>query len=99
MGTLEIQSYAGQAKGEETMGAGPKVKLSSKNQIVIPAEAREKLGLEPGDTLLVEIRDHSIVLFKEPTDYVAHMRGLHKEIWEGIDVQEYIDGERGAWKR
>lgn len=28
---------------------------------------------------------------------VLELRGLGKEIWEGIDPQEYVDGERTSW--
>jgi AbrB family looped-hinge helix DNA binding protein len=76
-----------------------KVKVSSKNQIAVPAAARARLGIGPGDTLLVEVREHSIVLMKEPVDFVEHMLGLHKDVWEGIDAQEYVDNERDAWKQ
>jgi hypothetical protein len=26
------------------------------------------------------------------------LTGLHKEVWEGVDAQEYIDQERDAWQ-
>lgn len=48
---------------------------------------------------MVEIRDDSIVLMKEPASFVDCMRGLHKEMWEGSDVQEYVESERAAWKQ
>lgn len=76
-----------------------RVKVSSKNQIAVPAAARARLGIGPGDTLLVEVREDSILLMKEPTNYVEHMRGLHKDVWEGIDAQEYVDSERDAWRQ
>ena len=28
---------------------------------------------------------------------ILEMEGLGKEIWEGIDAQEYVDRERGPW--
>ena len=38
------------------------VKMSSKHQIVVPREAREALGLKPGDRLLVTVAhlDHLV---------------------------------------
>jgi AbrB family looped-hinge helix DNA binding protein len=74
-----------------------KVKVSNKLQISVPAEARKKLNIKAGDYLIVEIRGDSIVLSPEPTDYVAYMRGLHAEVWEGVDVDEYLRQERDAW--
>jgi len=28
---------------------------------------------------------------------ILELRGLGKEIWKGIDAQEYVDRERAAW--
>ena len=28
---------------------------------------------------------------------ITELKGLGKEIWEGIDVQQYIDQERNSW--
>ncbi len=78
---------------------GPKVTVSSKNQIVIPAEAREKLGIKPGDKLIVDISEHHMILFKEPENYADFMYGLYKEVWEGINTDEYINNERDSWNQ
>lgn len=32
-----------------------------------------------------------------PTRHVAELRGLGKEVWHGIDAQEYVDRERASW--
>ncbi|MEZ4521390.1 MAG: AbrB/MazE/SpoVT family DNA-binding domain-containing protein [Thermomicrobiales bacterium] len=74
------------------------VKVSSRNQIVIPAEARKELGIKPGDELIASVRDGLIILIPKPDDIVAHLRGLHKEIWEDVDTDEYINQERDAWQ-
>lgn len=75
-----------------------RVKVSSKHQIAVPAKARERLGIKQGDYLLVEIRDGSILLVPESIDPVEALRGLHSEIWEGIDTDEYLRREREAWE-
>ncbi len=28
---------------------------------------------------------------------IRELRGLGKEIWEGVDAQEYVDKERESW--
>ncbi len=33
----------------------------------------------------------------EPRHSVLELKGLGKEIWEGIDAQEYVDQERSSW--
>lgn len=74
------------------------VKVSSRNQIVIPSEARRALGIEPGDHLIVSVRDGLLVMIPKPDNILAHLRGLHKEIWADVDVEEYINEERDAWQ-
>jgi AbrB family looped-hinge helix DNA binding protein len=73
------------------------VKVSSRHQIVVPRVARERLDIRKGDRLLVDIQGGVIVLVPQPEDHVAHMSGLHKEVWEGIDTTAYLLGEREAW--
>ena len=74
-----------------------RVKVSSKLQIAVPAEARKKFHIGPGDYLKVEILDDSIVLSPEPKDYAALMLGFHADVWEGIDPVEYVRQERDTW--
>ncbi|MCL5985001.1 MAG: AbrB/MazE/SpoVT family DNA-binding domain-containing protein [Actinobacteria bacterium] len=73
------------------------IKVSKKNQVVVPKQARRLLGIKPGNELLVKIKEDRIILIPKPKDFTKHMEGLHKEIWEGIDATEYIRREREAW--
>jgi len=52
------------------------VKMSSKNQIVVPREAREALALRPGDRLLVSVSEGVIEMRREPRDVVAELEGI-----------------------
>ncbi len=52
------------------------VKMSSKHQIVVPREAREALGLRPGDRLLVSVVGEVIEMRLEPHDVVASLEGI-----------------------
>ncbi len=74
------------------------VKVSSKNQIAVPAEARQKLDLKPGDQLLVDIQDGMIILIPRPRGLARHLAGLYKEVWRSIDAKAHIDSERDAWE-
>jgi AbrB family looped-hinge helix DNA binding protein len=77
-----------------------KVKISSKYQIVIPKEVREDLHLKAGDKLMVEtIEGNRLILWKPPKDYAEYMAGLHKEIWKGINIDEYIKNLRRGWSK
>ena len=33
----------------------------------------------------------------EPQHSIMELCGLGKEIWEGIDAQEYVNSERASW--
>jgi len=33
----------------------------------------------------------------KPLHSILELQGLGKEIWEGVDVQEYINQERDSW--
>lgn len=76
-----------------------RVQVTDDFLVAVPAEARRRLNIERGDSLLVEVRDNAIILMPEPHDYARRLRGLHREIWEGIDVDEYVRREREAWER
>ncbi|HKK07474.1 MAG TPA: AbrB/MazE/SpoVT family DNA-binding domain-containing protein [Gemmatimonadota bacterium] len=53
------------------------VKMSSKHQIVVPKEAREALGLEAGDRLVVTVREDGVLeMEREPEDLVEELGGL-----------------------
>lgn len=49
-------------------------RLSSKGQVTIPVEVRERLRLEPGDTVVYEIDNGRAVLRRaEPFDVAYHV--------------------------
>lgn len=75
-----------------------RVKVSKKHQIAVPAEVRKQLDIRSGDELLVELRDGYAILLPEPRDYSERLRGLHREIWEGVEPQEYVRQERAVWR-
>ena len=52
------------------------VKMSSKHQIGVPREAREALGLRPGDRLQVTVAGDVIEMRVEPHDVVTALEGL-----------------------
>ena len=68
--------------------------LSTKNQIVIPREAREALGLNPGDKILVVVRGGKVLLLQKPKSYEAAIRGLAR----GRYPKNYLKKERASWR-
>jgi AbrB family looped-hinge helix DNA binding protein len=73
------------------------VKVSKRNQIAVPAAARQKLNIRSGDRLIVDIQDGMLILMAVPDDYAQYLSGLHKEIWQDIDIAQYILEERKKW--
>jgi AbrB family looped-hinge helix DNA binding protein len=67
--------------------------LSSKNQIVIPREAREALGLKPGDELLVVVLGNRVIVLEKPQSPHAAIRGLAR----GVYPSRYLEKERRSW--
>ena len=74
------------------------VRLSSKNQIVIPKEARESIHLKAGDRLLMTVSTTGhLLLWKRPKKYVDYMKGLGKNLWKGMDIEKYVKTLRKEW--
>jgi AbrB family looped-hinge helix DNA binding protein len=73
-------------------------KVSGKNQIVLPKEIRQRLGVKAGDDLLFIVREGEIIVRPRPASFAKAMRGLHKQVWEGVDVDRWIGEERATWE-
>jgi AbrB family looped-hinge helix DNA binding protein len=71
----------------------PEAKISSKNQIVVPKEARERLGVKSGDKLLVVVQGKSVYLYPKPKNFEKAIRGLGK----GLYGPDYLKKERESW--
>jgi AbrB family looped-hinge helix DNA binding protein len=73
------------------------VKVSKRYQVVLPSVARRQLEIEAGDRLLVDVQDGMIVLIPQPANYAEHLARLHRDVWDGVNTDEYIEQERNAW--
>ena len=70
------------------------VTLSSKNQIVIPLEARKALGLKPGDKLIIVPRGETIIVMRKPKQYAKAILGTAKSMYP----PDYLKRERESWQ-
>jgi AbrB family looped-hinge helix DNA binding protein len=68
-------------------------KLSSKNQIVIPREAREAMHVKGGDELLVVVKGGLTLIMPKPKSYAKALRGSAK----GLYPSGYLKRERASW--
>lgn len=77
--------------------------VSSQYQITIPKKLREALGIKPGQKLLAWIqrwvKGKALTLTPKPKSLADYTLGLGKEIWDKVDVDEYIQKERDSWER
>ena len=71
----------------------PETTLSSKNQIVIPREAREAMGVKAGDKLLVAVRRDNVIVLRKPPAHHAAIRGLRTRSYP----EGYLRKERQSW--
>lgn len=74
------------------------MRVSKKFQIAVPSEVRRKLGIQADDTLIIDVQREHAVLLQEPEDWADKFFGLHKEVWQGVDSDEYIRQEQAAWR-
>lgn len=77
-----------------------KVKVNSRNQIVIPAEARRKLGIKPGDELILDIYEGAMFVMREPDDHLEELKQIGKQLFPTEQSgQEWLQQERDTWKK
>jgi AbrB family looped-hinge helix DNA binding protein len=69
------------------------VTISSKNQIVIPREVREKLGVKSGDKLIVVVQGDRVIVMQKPKSYRKAITGLAR----GLYPSDYLEKERDSW--
>jgi AbrB family looped-hinge helix DNA binding protein len=69
------------------------IRLSSKNQIVLPREAREAMHLKGRDELLVVVKNNVTVIMLKPRNYREALSGLGN----GVYGRAYLKRERRSW--
>jgi AbrB family looped-hinge helix DNA binding protein len=72
-------------------------KLGKKSQVVIPKEVRNAVGITEGDELIIDVVEDKIVIKQKPKSYSKKLKGLHKNVWKGIDPLKYVKKERESW--
>ena len=68
-------------------------KLSAKNQIVIPKEARDALGVKAGDKLLIAVHGNRVIVLENTQPSHVAIRGLAKHAYP----DDYLEKERASW--
>ena len=84
-----------------------KTKVGPKGQIVIPKPIREKLGINPSDTVLVDLEGNHMTLTVTPRDPVGNFARIAKQfggksseiMWGDELYEEVFGGKYGLPRR
>ncbi|MDW7731497.1 MAG: AbrB/MazE/SpoVT family DNA-binding domain-containing protein [Methanolobus sp.] len=75
------------------------VRLSSEHTITLPEELIKKMHFSTYDEILVHVKEDKLILSKKTGNYTDKLRGLHKEVWENVDSEEFLKKERQSWEK
>ena len=70
------------------------------NSIKLPKEISQKLKLRKGMELSVSTDDNGIIVLKVTENDKKNfmdIKGVGKEMWKGVEAQEYVSKEREGW--
>lgn len=74
------------------------VKLSERNQMVLPKIAREALGVKPGGRVVVVVKGDEVRLLARPESWTEYIDGLGEEVWRSLGGgEEFLRQERDSW--
>lgn len=68
--------------------------ITSKNQITVPREVRERLGVGPGDRLTFELDDDGHVAVEAETVELSTLRGTVRTAVKGVSVEAMKEAVR-----
>ncbi len=75
--------------------------ISGRFQTVVPAVVRSQLDLKSGDKIIWRVIKKGgytkILAEPRPKSWAQFSRGLGKQIWESVDIDEYIQDLRREW--
>ncbi len=60
-------------------------------------EKISRLSRQQKTDLLAELESQVQADSRKGGRSILELRGLGKEIWEGVDAQEYVNAERDSW--
>jgi len=76
------------------LSVGCLASVVTKNQIVIPREARQALRVKPGDKILVVVRGERVLVLQKPKSHHAAIRGLA----QGRYPKDHLQKEHQSWE-
>ena len=65
--------------------------VRKRNQLTLPSEAVEFLGVHEGDVIIIELKRHAATLRPVRRSYAGALAGVYG------GAQQYVQGERNGW--
>jgi AbrB family looped-hinge helix DNA binding protein len=75
------------------------LRIGAQGRVVIPAEMRRELGIEPGETLMARVESHRLVLERRDEILARLRRETRGTRAEGASVVDELIAERRAEAR
>ena len=72
-------------------------RLSTKGQLTIPKEFREKLNMHVGDEVILYLKDENIIVSPKVM-HIGMLRGLLREEIDVKKVDDFLKSERKKWR-
>ncbi|MEN6371412.1 MAG: AbrB/MazE/SpoVT family DNA-binding domain-containing protein [Armatimonadota bacterium] len=72
------------------------VTVGERGQVVIPAEARKKMGINPGDKLLVMGHPYGNALVLAKIDSMREVLAAFQQSLQGMESMLELDGNNGV---
>jgi AbrB family looped-hinge helix DNA binding protein len=69
--------------------------LSSKNQVVIPKEVRDAIGVKAGDKLIIVVQDGCAIIMRRPKSIAKALHGSMRDVYP----EDYLRKERESWDK
>ena len=80
------------------MGVTHEATMTSKGQITVPKEIRERLDLERGETVSFELTEDGTVRFRKEEDPLDELRELRGEIsFDATDIETMQRESKRQW--
>jgi len=74
------------------------VKVSSKFQIAVPSEVRQKLGIKAGDRLDVEV-EGDVIHLRRYVPAAIRLYGIGRQFYDGVDAVDRVREMRDESER
>lgn len=76
------------------------VRVSTKGQVVIPQAIRRRLGIKPGDRLVIVGGENEAIVMKAKR-YAESIRGMAGGAYgkTRMEIDAYVRGERQTWEK